>query len=413
MADQSANLSGMLSQIGQTVGGMGDAYKPIQQAFTKPRGNMDDPDHLQRLAQWASSNGDSAGASMYMQQARQLSAERKEAAEVAKAEKKSAEANAATFAYKNALESGNADEIATAEAALLANAEAYSYDGMQRMSAASAHVRNQQDQAFQQAERQREAEERAANEAFSAKMNGTESVEDIQAIVDQAPAEMQATAQQAATRRLQYLETAEARRARETENAQLIETNITIPTDTAVLPEALQKQYSAELEQLEKEVEASRVNGTYEPTTRRRLQRRRDVLESKVSEAVTRNVLNQESEGRAEQRAFDNKWSNVAIDTPTEAERKEIKKELAAAQPEAGDYVPFNETRITSEMVLEEFRRRQYKSLEAVRPGGPREPASDEPRTFTDAEEARIAEAMAQHEDKTREQVIAKLYPTK
>ena len=72
MADQSANLSGMLSQIGTTVGSMGDAYKPVAQAFSRPRGDMNDPNHLQAMAQWASSNGDSAAASLYMQQARSL-----------------------------------------------------------------------------------------------------------------------------------------------------------------------------------------------------------------------------------------------------------------------------------------------------------------------------------------------------
>lgn len=417
-SDQSVNLTGMLGQIGNTVGGMGEAYKPVSQALSKPRGDMDDPDHLQRLAQWASSNGDSAGASMYMQQARQLSAEKKEAAEVAKAEKKSSEANTATFAYKTALESGDADKIAEAETALLANATLYGYDGMQRMSAASSHVRNQQDQAFQQAERQRQNEERVANEAFMAKMNATESTEEIQAIVDSAAPEMQATAQQAATRRLQFLEGVEARRAREAENAQIIDTNIEIPTDTAVLPEALQKQFTAELEQLEKEVEASKVNGTYEPGVRRRLQRRRDVLEGKVSDAATRSVLNQASEERAELRSFDNKWTNVAIDHPTKAEAAEIKKELEAASEEANEEksrmpdMLVGSDDITSEMVVQEFRRRQYEALEQVRPGGPREQASDDTRTFTDSEEARIAQAMAQNPGKTREQVIAKLYPT-
>lgn len=78
MADQSANLSGMLSQIGKTVGSMGDAYKPVSQALSRPKGSMDDPDHLQRLAQWASSNGDTAQASLYMSQARELKAEQKE-----------------------------------------------------------------------------------------------------------------------------------------------------------------------------------------------------------------------------------------------------------------------------------------------------------------------------------------------
>ena len=64
----------MLGQIAETTGSMADAYKPVMQAASKPRGDMNDPAHLQRLAQWASSNGDSAAASMYMQQARAAAA---------------------------------------------------------------------------------------------------------------------------------------------------------------------------------------------------------------------------------------------------------------------------------------------------------------------------------------------------
>jgi hypothetical protein len=68
----------MLTDIGKTMGSMGDAYKPVLQAATKPRGDMSDPAHLQNLAQWASSNGDTAAASMYMSQAREAKSEQKE-----------------------------------------------------------------------------------------------------------------------------------------------------------------------------------------------------------------------------------------------------------------------------------------------------------------------------------------------
>ena len=41
--DQSVNLSGMLGQIAETTGEMGDAYKPVLKESTKPRGDMNDP----------------------------------------------------------------------------------------------------------------------------------------------------------------------------------------------------------------------------------------------------------------------------------------------------------------------------------------------------------------------------------
>ena len=76
--DQSANLSGMLTDIGKTMGSMGNAYKPVLQAATKPRGDMNDPAHLANLAQWATQHGDTAAASMYMSQAREAKADQKE-----------------------------------------------------------------------------------------------------------------------------------------------------------------------------------------------------------------------------------------------------------------------------------------------------------------------------------------------
>lgn len=81
--DQSANLGGMLTDIGKTVGSMGDAYKPVLQAATKPQGDMNDPVHLANLAQWATQHGDTAAASMYMTQSREAKAEQKAAKNVA------------------------------------------------------------------------------------------------------------------------------------------------------------------------------------------------------------------------------------------------------------------------------------------------------------------------------------------
>lgn len=70
-SDQSVNLGGMLGRIGKTVGSMADSYTPVLQQATKPKGDPEDPEYLERLAQWASSNGDAQAAAMYMRQADQ------------------------------------------------------------------------------------------------------------------------------------------------------------------------------------------------------------------------------------------------------------------------------------------------------------------------------------------------------
>jgi hypothetical protein len=405
----------MLGGIAQTTGGMADAFKPVLQGATKPRGDMADPNHLQRLAEWASSNGDAQQAAMYMSEARRVRAEMKEASAKLEAETKNKAAGAATLQYKEALESKDPTKIQKAEEALIANAAALGYDALDRMNAANSAVTRAQQEADRQEDRAAAAADKKFEQQFAGTMNTANSVEEIQKAVEAAPAEMKPAAQRAANVRLQFLEARDARNAREAENQQVVDVEVSIPTDPTVLPEALQKQYSAELAQLKKDTEAGKVNGTWEPSVRRALQKRRDKLEDKVSDAVTRNVLTRESEARTEMRAFDRRWAAVSTSLPTKQQAKEIKDELEDAGTEgegAPEGIPFFKTPgITSEQVIAEFRRRQYESLEPLRPDGSEKPESTGTRTFTDAEEARISAAMQQNPGRTREEIIAKLYP--
>ena len=81
-SDQSANLSGMLSGISDTLGQMGESYrneyKDLMKSASMPRGDMNDPAHLRQLAQWAAAHGDTESAQRYMQQASKLEAEVKD-----------------------------------------------------------------------------------------------------------------------------------------------------------------------------------------------------------------------------------------------------------------------------------------------------------------------------------------------
>ena len=119
MADQSANLTGMLGQIGNTIGSMGQAFNPITQAASRPRGDMNDPAHLQRLAQWASSNGDASQASLYMQQARQLQAEQKEK----QAMESMAVTSGMSASAQRAIQDGNVEELDRLTASLRERSE--------------------------------------------------------------------------------------------------------------------------------------------------------------------------------------------------------------------------------------------------------------------------------------------------
>jgi hypothetical protein len=64
--DASANLSGMLGQIGKAVGGMGDAYKPINEALMKkpaPDYDPQDPESIKRYQRYLISQGEHGVAS--------------------------------------------------------------------------------------------------------------------------------------------------------------------------------------------------------------------------------------------------------------------------------------------------------------------------------------------------------------
>ncbi len=78
--DQSANLGGMLSQIGTTLSdtGMGESFKDLMINTRAPAVDPNDPESVERAAQYASRTGNAQQAALYMQQARVLRAEQKE-----------------------------------------------------------------------------------------------------------------------------------------------------------------------------------------------------------------------------------------------------------------------------------------------------------------------------------------------
>lgn len=132
--DQSVNLSGMLGGIAQTTGGMADAFKPVLQGATKPRGDMSDPNHLRNLAQWATSNGDSAMAAQYMAEARQLTAKADAEAEKQKALQGSAAMGNIQKGMQDVLAKGGPDAEKRMEAlqqAAMSTAQRYGMDGQE------------------------------------------------------------------------------------------------------------------------------------------------------------------------------------------------------------------------------------------------------------------------------------------
>ena len=243
--DQSVNLSGMLGQIAQTTGSMGDAYNPVMQAATKPRGDMNDPAHLMRLAEWARSNGDQQSAAQYMQQSRQMQARVDE--QRAKAIQTAKVGMVNEYAKASRDPSGNNQQAYDALMDFSTNA---GVDVQREIAAVDA----QQEQARQAQRRAQQEAEVKAEEGFkaalNAKMGGTE---DIAGLIESAPAQYRDLARIMVTREMQF------RAAREEQASKVTDLKTPVSTELAASsvaeiqnPEAKQA-FEARLEKLEAE----------------------------------------------------------------------------------------------------------------------------------------------------------------
>ena len=336
--------------------------------------------------------------------------------------------NTATAAYKSAREGGNATAILEAEAALIDAANTTGQDAHARLEGVQRGLSRQEEEAYVQAQRADEAKEKAALTKFTSELNQVTTEEDIQAIVASADPSVAPVAQRAATARLQYLEAKEVRRARDAESARGVSMEgVVINKD---LPDNIVKAHEAELAALNKSIEASTVNGTIEPTVRTELVKRREALTQKIYGATYSKEMNDYSVTTARTRDYNGKSSRVAISTPTKTQAADIRTELeqaAEAEAEEGysdglfgvNPKKWGQDRgeITTEMVNAEFRRQQKAALDAeyddvIGAIQPDESTEDKP-SFTVDEEARIAKAMDQNPGKTREDIVAKLYPNR
>lgn len=402
--DASQNLGGMLSNIGTTMGESADAFKPVLQAATKPRGDMNDPAHLQRLAQWASSNGDTQSAAMYMSQARELKAETKKVADATLL-------NGATAAYKAARESGVAEDIASAEQALIDASNATGQNAHVRLDAVQSSLNEAEDRARLLTERQEAAKEKAALEQFTTELNAVSDPEEIAAIVEAADPSVSPIAQRAATLRLDYLNKSAERAEKDALNNMEVDTTLAINED---LPPNVVKAHKAELASIEKMATDGYVNGTWNPGVRAEVIRRRDALAEKIYRATHGKEMTDYGITSGRRRTYNGKAASVAVSTPSPKVAKEIRKELEqAAETEAEkgknvfQRIGQDRADITVEQVNAEFRRQQMVALRAefddvLNPEGT-------PAGTVKTREQHIEDAKKAHPNKTEAQVIAAL----
>jgi hypothetical protein len=308
-SDQSVNLSGMLGQIAETTGSMGDAYSPVLKAATKPRGDMNDPQHLRNLAQWASSNGDSAMASQYMQEARRISAERTAANEKVVKEAKDRAVNTAVSSYNTALKSGDPDKIQAAyeEAVRVGNDTGRTtinaitqLEGAQRQRDEAAYVAGQ---------RQKKAAEEGFIADFGSKITGDMTAEELQKKADAVAPQFKEQAQTLASRQIQFNNQVAKDKERNADLSTPVDTDFASSSIEAIKDPEVRAAYTERLTQLEK------PDGWDGETWATQTQRRRhqtlvDALAEEAFRAGTGELVNAQ---RAERERAENIANGAAV----------------------------------------------------------------------------------------------------
>ena len=295
--DASANLGGMLSQIGGAIGGMSGGgaglMRPITTAF-RPQLDPTSVESLQRQAAFQGRIGDTEQARLFTSQA--LALEERNRAEEEK-QRKLREGQARTKAlndYTQAIADKDPVAIKAAEAEAMRVGQLQGFNMMPLLAQAEQRLRSQQDAVFTEGERARIATERAQNqavdkatEALAAAFNRANTVEEMDALLEQAGPLVAEQAQQLRDRGVARLDKDQQRRLAEAERgAELgkIDTTL-IPTGDGLPPalsEGLTKgvaAFNAEIEEFNKEVAGKKLVPN---AKRQELIRKRDALERRI-----------------------------------------------------------------------------------------------------------------------------------
>jgi len=260
--DQSVNLGGMLSGIAETTGTMGDAFKPVLQAATKPRGDMNDPNHLRNLAQWASNNGDAQQAAMYLSTAERIDRERQAENRRVQQEAKQVAKVTATQAYAEAVKSGDAGAIDAAYKEALRVGKDTGQEMLQGLRGIDSAQAAQERDALAKTQA-----ERAANEdkAVQTAMEGFKGAtpEEIQSIVEDTPAEFRAAVQTAAAQHISMGNVIAAQRDRMQDMSAPVEWSEVETAIGSIQSPGQRKKYEAQLKRVREQSNKAFVNGTW------------------------------------------------------------------------------------------------------------------------------------------------------
>ena len=265
--DASANLGGMLSQIGGAIGGMGQAgtglMRPIVTAF-RPQLDLTNVESLQRQAAFQGRIGDTEQQRLFTNQALVLEEKQKEEAEKQRKLREGQAQAKAINAYTNALASEDEAAIEAAQAEAMSVGYAQGIDMTPVLSQAENRFYNKKNQAYQEGERARLNKERAedaavekATQAMAAAFNKARTEEQLNGLLQSAGPLVAEQASILYRNNVARLEADRARAEREAESGAPIESIDVglIPTGDAVPAETV-ASLTKQIEEYNKKVES-------------------------------------------------------------------------------------------------------------------------------------------------------------
>ena len=368
--DASANLGGMLSQIGGAFAGAGQSVgqglmRPITMAF-RPQLDPNSVESLQRQAAFQGRIGDTEQARLFTGQALALEERNREEAEKQRKLREGQAQAKAINAYTNALASGDEAAIEAAQAEAMSVGYAQGVNMMPLLTQAEERFRSKKNQAFAETERVRLAKERAENlavdkatQAMSAAFNKATTEEELEGLLQSAGPLVAQQASILYNNNISRLEANRARAEREAERNALFETidvNL-IPSDDSISP-AKSNELRAAVDSLNKSIEGfnSKVAGKklIPQSERRNLDAARNNLLQRIYGLTDQVGLIDYRAERDRKQQLQTAVNRVLVDDFSEAERKE-----AMVVPG-----PFND--LTEAQAIRLLRNRQLKALLGV-----------------------------------------------
>jgi len=364
--DASANLGGMLSQIGGTLGSMGQAgqglMQPIMTSF-RPQLDPNNVESLQRQAAFQGRIGDTEQARLFTNQALVLEEKQKEEAEKQRKLREGQAQAKAINAYTNALASDDEAAIEAAQAEAMSVGYAQGIDMTPVLSQAENRFYNKKNQSYQEGERARLNKKRAedaavekATQAMAAAFNKARTEEQLNGLLQSAGPLVAEQASILYRNNVARLEADRARAEREAEaNApiELLDPNLipsgdAIPDQTSASLKNRMEIYNAAAKKANDTVAGK---GFLPQTTRNNLRAMRSEITSRLNSAIDSVALYDWKLGKAQEEAEQTTIKDIKNDSFNQAERDAVKDR------------PWPESDLTEQQAIRRLRNERFVSI--------------------------------------------------